>query len=191
MVRNGRFCLFGFRILPSCSSKFLNAQSFRLILMFFLSDAKKSPCFANINLRGGLSTQSHLRSADPEGVIKKRWCHSVKTRISCQYSLRKHPERMWNVTTTKINSKLDFLKEHYYYSLCFIEGGTWPCKIAGGGHDIFKIFNFQIEFKENLDTIQNLSHFHHINVVKIYGFWIHWVSKSIPNFKKKEKDFEN
>ena len=52
-------------------------------------------------------------SADPEGVIKKRWCHSVKTRISCQYSLRKHPDRMWNVTTK--NSKLDFSKEHYFY----------------------------------------------------------------------------
>ena len=61
-----------------------------------------------------MNADEGLRSADPEGVIKKRWRHSVKTRISCQYSLRKHPNRMWNVTTTKINSKLDFSKELNY-----------------------------------------------------------------------------
>ena len=73
----------------------------------------------------GLSTQSPLRAADPEGVIKKRWCHSVKTRISCQYSLRKHPDRMWNVTTK--NSKLDFSKEHHYYYIMklFLNSEHW------------------------------------------------------------------
>ena len=47
-----------------------------------------------------MQTRGMINSADPEGIIK-RWCHSVKTRISCQCSLRKHPDRMWNVTTKK------------------------------------------------------------------------------------------
>ena len=40
------------------------------------------------------------------------WRHSVKTRISCQHSLRKHSDRMWNITNR--NSKENFSKEHYF-----------------------------------------------------------------------------
>ena len=47
-------------------------------------------------------------------TLRKSWPHTPTWKKSWVPPPR-DPDRMWNVTTTKTNSKLDFSKEDYYY----------------------------------------------------------------------------